>query len=48
MNFCFKTFVLFLMISVFGLQKANAQRNYLSEECQEEASAFYDKRKISF
>ena len=48
MKFYLKTFVLFLMMSVFVSQKVIAQRNYLSEECQKEASEFYDKRKISF
>lgn len=46
MSVFFKIILFFLLISFS--QKVFAQRTFLSEECQKEASAFYDKRKISF
>ena len=46
MSVFFKIILLFLLI-LFS-QKVFAQRTFLSEQCQREASAFYDKRKISF
>ena len=37
-----------LAVTTANADKLTAKRNYLSDECQKEASAFYDKRKISF